>query len=109
MGNVIKPLWGQMYITDYIGNVKYQISPLSFFQVNPVQTEKLYKLALEYSGLNDVSCGNPSDKVVSVAFAELQELLKDYPVEHVEFDEHGRYDVDKYPEFHDWVINGWYK
>lgn len=49
---------------------------------------------------------NPSDKVVSVAFAELQELLKDYPVEHVEFDEHGRYDVDKYPEFHDWVING---
>ena len=64
MGNVIKPLWGQMYITDYIGNVKYQISPLSFFQVNPVQTEKLYKLALEYSGLNDVSCGNPSDKVV---------------------------------------------
>lgn len=64
MGNVIKPLWGQMYITDYIGNVKYQISPLSFFQVNPVQTEKLYKLALEYSGLNDVSCSNPSDKVV---------------------------------------------
>ena len=64
MGNVIKPLWGQMYITDYIGDVKYQISPLSFFQVNPVQTEKLYKLALEYSGLNDVSCGNPRDKVV---------------------------------------------
>ena len=64
MGNVIKPLWGQMYITDYIGNVKYQISPLSFFQVNPVQTEKLYKLALEYSGLDDVSCGNPSDRVV---------------------------------------------
>lgn len=64
MGNVIKPLWGQMYITDYIGDVKYQISPLSFFQVNPVQTEKLYKLVLEYSGLNDVSCGNPRDKVV---------------------------------------------
>ena len=64
MGNIIKPLWGQMYITDYIGNVKYQISPLSFFQVNPVQTEKLYKLALKYSGLNDVSCSNPSDKVV---------------------------------------------
>lgn len=43
------------------------------------------------------------------ALAELQEVLKDYPVEHVEFDEHGRYDADKYPEFHDWVINGWYK
>lgn len=63
MGNEIKPLWGQTYITDYIGNVKYQISPLSFYQVNPVQTEKLYGLALEYAGLSghetvwDLYCG----------------------------------------------------
>ena len=42
---------GQEFITDYIGKVKYQISPLSFYQVNPVQTEKLYSLALEYAGL----------------------------------------------------------
>ena len=51
MGKEIGVLWGQGYITDYIGDVKYQISPLSFFQVNPVQTEKLYGLALEYAGL----------------------------------------------------------
>ncbi len=55
MGEKIIPVWGQTYITDYIGDVKYQISPLSFYQVNPVQTEKLYRLALEYAGLEDVS------------------------------------------------------
>ena len=49
MGDSYEILWGQGYITDYIGNVKYQISPLSFYQVNPVQTEKLYGLALEYA------------------------------------------------------------
>ena len=38
MGQEMRSVWGQDYITDYIGNVKYQISPLSFFQVNPVQT-----------------------------------------------------------------------
>lgn len=63
MGNEIKLLWGQTYITDYIGNVKYQISPLSFYQVNPVQTENLYGLALDYADLNgnetvwDLYCG----------------------------------------------------
>lgn len=63
MGKEIGVLWGQGYITDYIGDVKYQISPLSFFQVNPVQTEKLYGLALEYADLKgeetvwDLYCG----------------------------------------------------
>lgn len=63
MGSQIEPLWGKTYITDYIGNIKYQISPLSFYQVNPVQTEKLYGLALEYAGLTgketvwDLYCG----------------------------------------------------
>ena len=63
MGKEIRVLWGQSYITDYIGEVKYQISPLSFFQVNPVQTEKLYQKALEYASLNgeetvwDLYCG----------------------------------------------------
>lgn len=55
MGNEIRLLWGQGHITDYIGNVKYQISPLSFYQVNPVQTERLYGLALEYAGLEEYS------------------------------------------------------
>ena len=63
LGREIKVLWEQEYITDYIGNVKYQISPLSFYQVNPVQTEKLYGLALEYADLKgeetvwDLYCG----------------------------------------------------
>ncbi len=63
MGETYEVLWGQEVITDYIGNVKYQISPLSFYQVNPVQTEKLYGLAMEYAGLQgqetvwDLYCG----------------------------------------------------
>lgn len=63
LGEEILLLWGQKYITDYIGDVKFQISPLSFYQVNPVQTEKLYGLALEYAGLTgnetvwDLYCG----------------------------------------------------
>lgn len=63
MGDAYRVLWGQDYITDYIGEIKYQISPLSFYQVNPVQTEKLYSLALEYADLKggetvwDLYCG----------------------------------------------------
>ena len=63
MGETYEILWGQGFITDYIGNVRYQISPLSFYQVNPVQTEKLYSQALEYADLKggetvwDLYCG----------------------------------------------------
>ena len=63
LGNEIICLWGQAYITDYIGSIKYQISPLSFYQVNPVQTRKLYETALNYAGLTgteivwDLYCG----------------------------------------------------
>lgn len=63
LGTEILPLWGQTYITDYIGEIQYQISPLSFYQVNPVQTRKLYEKALEFAGLTgsetvwDLYCG----------------------------------------------------
>lgn len=63
LGREVKLLWGQTYITDMIGNIKYQISPLSFYQVNPVQTEKLYGKALEFADLSggetvwDLYCG----------------------------------------------------
>lgn len=63
LGKKVKTLWGQDYITDYIGNVKYRISPLSFYQVNPVQTQKLYETALSYAKLSgneivwDLYCG----------------------------------------------------
>ena len=63
MGKGIQTIWGQDYITDYIGDVKFHISPLSFYQVNPVQTERLYGTALEFAGLTgeetvwDLYCG----------------------------------------------------
>ncbi len=63
LGDKVKTVWGQPFITDYIGDVAFQISPLSFYQVNPVQTEKLYGLALEYANLTgnevvwDLYCG----------------------------------------------------
>ena len=75
-------LWGQSYITDYIGDVKYQISPLSFYQVNPVQTEKLYGLALEYAGLKgeetvwDLYCG-----IGTISLFLAQKAKKVYGVE----------------------------
>lgn len=63
MGDSYEVVWGKGYITDYIGKIRYQISPLSFYQVNPAQTEKLYSLALEYADLKggetvwDLYCG----------------------------------------------------
>ncbi len=77
MGSEIYCLWGRAYITDvihvrdmqrngfpYTGKqLEFKISPLSFYQVNPLQTEKLYSLALAYAGLTgketvwDLYCG----------------------------------------------------
>ena len=63
LGKEIINLYGPGYITDFIGNVKYRISPLSFYQVNPAQTVKLYGKALEYADLTgeetvwDLYCG----------------------------------------------------
>lgn len=82
LGNEILPLWGKEYITDYIGEVKYQISPLSFYQVNPVQTEKLYGTALEYAGLTgkeivwDLYCG-----IGTISLFLAQKAQKVYGVE----------------------------
>ncbi|MBO5070340.1 MAG: 23S rRNA (uracil(1939)-C(5))-methyltransferase RlmD [Roseburia sp.] len=77
LGDETECIWGQSYITDYIHlwkceddkfsgtdtAIAYRISPQSFYQVNPVQTEKLYSLALDYAGLTgeetvwDLYCG----------------------------------------------------
>lgn len=63
LGDTVETLWGAPYITDFIGDIQYRISPLSFYQVNPVQTKKLYQTALEYAGLTgnetvwDLYCG----------------------------------------------------
>ncbi len=63
LGKECVTLSGKPYIEDYIGDVKFQISPLSFFQVNPKQTEVLYNKALEFAELKgdesvwDLYCG----------------------------------------------------
>jgi len=76
LGDATQCIWGKSYITDYIHlrdcsaefaltdtAIAYHISPQSFYQVNPVQTEKLYSLALDYAGLTgkesvwDLYCG----------------------------------------------------
>ena len=78
LGDKVQLLWGDLCIRDTIHRVReeesggftrtdesvtFAISPKSFYQVNPVQTEKLYSLALEYAGLTgkeivwDLYCG----------------------------------------------------
>lgn len=63
LGDEVITLWGDDVIHDVIEGIDFSISPLSFFQVNPVQMEKLYATALEYAGLTgkesvwDLYCG----------------------------------------------------
>lgn len=63
LGSQCVTLWGKDHIEDYIGDIRYRIGPLSFFQVNPGQTRVLYGKALEYAGLTggetvwDLYCG----------------------------------------------------
>jgi len=62
-GDKTKVLWGKEHITDYIGDVQFAISARSFYQVNPAQTDVLYRKALEFAGLTgdeiviDAYCG----------------------------------------------------
>ena len=102
LGDVTECIWGQAYITDYIhlretndsvvgteeefelGDVAvaYRISPQSFYQVNPVQTEKLYSTALDYAGLTgeeyvwDLYCG-----IGTISLFLAQKAKKVYGVE----------------------------
>ena len=82
LGEKILPVWGQTYITDQIGEVSYEISPLSFYQVNPLQTRKLYEKALEYAKLQgnevvwDLYCG-----IGTISLFLAQKAKKVYGVE----------------------------
>ena len=102
LGDVTECIWGQSYITDFIhlretnqeieGSsseyaltetaVAYRISPQSFYQVNPVQTEKLYSTALDYAGLSgeeyvwDLYCG-----IGTISLFLAQKAKKVYGVE----------------------------
>ncbi len=77
--------YGLETITDYIGKYKFKISPLSFFQVNPVQTEVLYGKAMEYAALTgnetvfDIYCG-----IGTISIFLSEKALKVYGVEVVE-------------------------
>ena len=63
MGKEIRLLYGKDQIEDEIDGITFKISPLSFYQVNPVQTERIYSQALKYADLNgdetvwDLYCG----------------------------------------------------
>ena len=76
LGDRCRTLWGKDYIEDSINGITFQISPLSFYQVNPVQTEKLYGKALEYAGLTgnevvwDMYCGIGTISLIMVTRAK---------------------------------------
>ena len=63
MGLKIHTIWGADTISDTLCGLEFEISPLSFYQVNPVQTQKLYGQAIEYAHLTgketvwDLYCG----------------------------------------------------
>ncbi len=63
LGSRVVPLWGDPWIEDVLGGLRFRISPLSFYQVNPVQCEKLYGEALKAAALTgqetvyDLYCG----------------------------------------------------
>ncbi len=82
LGEKTQVLWGQDVIYDYIGNVKFAISPRSFYQVNPVQTKVLYDKALAYAGLTgeeivfDAYCG-----IGTISLFLAQQAKKVYGVE----------------------------
>lgn len=58
LGSTSKTLWGADYISDYLGEMKFKISPLSFYQINPVQAEKMYQKAVELADIK------PTDTVI---------------------------------------------
>lgn len=85
MGKGCRTIWGSGTITDTIGDISFAISPLSFYQVNPVQTQKLYRTALEYAGLTgdetvwDLYCG-----IGTISLFMAQRAKQVYGVEIVE-------------------------
>lgn len=85
LGNENRVIYGDGKINDNIGDLVFEISPLSFFQVNPVQTEVLYNKALEYANLGendtvfDIYCG-----IGTISLFLAQKAKKVYGIEIVE-------------------------
>ena len=85
LGNENINLFGDGYITDILGEYKFKISPMSFYQVNPIQAEKLYNLGVESANITkndvvfDLYCGIGTISLFMSKFAK-----KVYGVEIVE-------------------------
>lgn len=85
MGKRTKTLFGENYIVDKLGEYNFKISPNSFYQVNPVQTEVLYNIAKDFANLEktdvvyDLYCGIGT---ISIFIAD--HVQKVYGVEIVE-------------------------
>ena len=85
LGNENRIIYGDGKINDNIGDLVFEISPLSFFQVNPIQTEVLYNKALEYANLGendtvfDIYCG-----IGTISLFLAQKAKKVYGIEIVE-------------------------
>ncbi|MFD1360795.1 23S rRNA (uracil(1939)-C(5))-methyltransferase RlmD [Lentibacillus salinarum] len=81
-GKTSHAIWGEDYIYDQIGDIKFAISARSFYQVNPPQTKKLYDKALEYAKIGshdtvvDAYCG-----IGTISLFMAQEAKKVYGVE----------------------------
>lgn len=105
LGSENRTLFGERVIKDQIDDLTFEISPQSFYQINPVQTEKLYDKTLEYAGLTgeevvfDLYCGIGSIslflakkakkvygvEIVKQAIKDANENAKRNNVENVEF------------------------
>lgn len=105
MGMENQILYGTGYIKDKLGNFTFNISPLSFYQINPIQTEKLYNLAIQKANLTkqdivlDLYCGigtigsfvSPYVKqvygieIVEQAITDAKENAKQNSIKNIEF------------------------
>ena len=90
MGKENINLYGNGYIEDILGEFKFKISPLSFYQVNPIQAEKLYNIGVEVANISkkdvvfDLYCGIGTISIFMAKYAKkvygieiVEEAIKD--------------------------------
>jgi len=82
LGSKTNVIWGDEYIYDTIGNIRFAISAKSFYQINPQQTTRLYEKALEYANIDesdvvvDAYCG-----IGTISLFLAQQAKKVYGIE----------------------------
>ena len=90
MGNKNINLYGNGFIEDILGDYRFKISPLSFYQVNPIQAEKLYNIGVKEAGISkddivfDLYCGIGTISIFMAKYAKkvygieiVEEAIKD--------------------------------